>query len=335
MIMTPMSEIQLPDAVSWGGALVLSDLGVIQADGPDAATFLHGQLSQDMVGQGANDARLAAYCSVKGRMMATALTLRPQAERFWLLTHREVLPTWLKRLSMFVMRAKAALTDASASVQVLGLLGPAASSLTATLSPGSLTTAPYPAQAHAGGWLVRLPNVQGVARAMWVGPVSEAQAMLSTLPAATAAQWAWLDVLSGVAQVQPATADQFVPQMANYELVGGINFKKGCYPGQEVVARSQYRGTLKRRAFVAHAPGPVAPGTEVFSADDPGQPAGMVINAAPIPNAPSIDGQAPHSLLIELKLAARESKLTVGTEAGLPLTLGELPYDLINDADAV
>jgi len=329
MIMKPMSSFQLPDATSWGGALLLSDLGVIEAQGADAATFLHGQLSQDVLGQSADQARLAAYCSVKGRMMASATVLRPEPERFWLLTDSKVLPGWLKRLSMFVMRAKAKLSDVSGAIQVLGLLGSTVHALMpdtaapAATDPGTANTV----GSHHGGLLVRLPDVQGVARALWVGPSDDAQNLLGTLPQATAEQWAWLDVLSGVPRVEAATIDQFVPQMVNFELVGGVNFKKGCYPGQEVVARSQYRGTLKRRAFVAHAAGPIAAGAEVFSANDPGQPAGMVINAAAMP------GGTGWSALIELKLAARESALTATSDGNVALTLAELPYPLLTDGD--
>ena len=77
--------------------------------------------------------------------------------------------------------------------------------------------------------------------------------------------------------------EAFVPQMLNYESVGGVNFKKGCYPGQEIVARSQFRGTLKRRAYVAHTAGTPAVGQEVFHASDAGQPCGLVAAAAPNP----------------------------------------------------
>ncbi len=329
-----MSSIQLPDPSSWGGALLLSNLGVIEAQGADAATFLHGQLSQDVTGQTATQARQAAYCSAKGRMLASATVLRPEPERFWLLADREVLPGWLKRLSMFGLRAKAKLTDASDAVQVIGLLGGTAEKLLAGLDapaatdPGTAQTV----QSRDGALWVRLPDVMGLARGVWVGPADAAQALLATLPLADSAQWHWLDVLSGVPRVQAPTVDQFVPQMVNFELIGGVNFKKGCYPGQEIVARSQYRGTLKRRAFVAHASGPVAVGAEVFSADDPGQPAGMVINAAPMPGS-SAQNVGSWSALIELKLAARDASLSVSGPEGAQLTLGALPYALPSDAD--
>jgi folate-binding protein YgfZ len=132
--------------------------------------------------------------------------------------------------------------------------------------------------------------------------------------------------MSGIPRVQQATVDQFVPQMINYELIGGVNFQKGCYPGQEVVARSQYRGTTKRRAFIVHADQALTPGQELFSEADPGQPAGVVINAAIIP------GAAPcSSALVELKLAARGTALRAGSAEGVPVQLGALPYSLPTD----
>ncbi|WP_290866742.1 folate-binding protein [Aquabacterium sp.] len=323
-----MSQIQLPEAKSWGGALLVSDLGVLQAQGADAATFLHGQLSQDTKGQAATEGRLAAYCSAKGRMLASMVTLRPEPETFWLLTDRQVLPGLLKRLQMFVLRAKAVLSDASATLNVVGLVGEVAQGWLGEAAGSE----PWQARAHAGGQVLRLPDVQGVARWVWVGPASEAATVTGALPALPEAAWRWLDVMSGVPRIEATTVDQFVPQMVNFELIGGVNFKKGCYPGQEVVARSQYRGTTKRRAFVVHAAQALQPGQEVFSAADPAQPAGLVINTAPMPTAsPSaglpVDG-GPSSALIELKLAAVGSALFAGSADGVALTLGSLPYDL-------
>ncbi len=315
-----MSDIHLPDPRNWGGVTRVSDLGVLLAEGADAASFLHGQFSQDMNGQAADQARLAAYCSAKGRMLASLLTLRPTPETFWLLTERDVLPGLLKRLSMFVLRAKAKLSDASPQLTVLGLVGQAAAGWLGAEAP----TSTWAVQAHGGGHVVRLPDVLGAARWLWVGPQAQADAVTAALPSLADGAWDWLDVMSGVPRIDARTVDQFVPQMVNFEVIGGVNFQKGCYPGQEVVARSQYRGTTKRRAFLVHAQAPLTSGMEVFSADDPGQPAGMVISAAAIPGGP--DGAC--SALAELKLAAVNQPLKAGSADGAALTLGELPYAL-------
>ncbi len=317
-----MSEIHLPDPTSWSGALQVSDLGVIQAQGDEAAAFLHGQLSQDVNSQTASQARLAAYCSAKGRMLGSLLNLRPQPDLLWLLADRDTVPALVKRLSMFVLRAKAKLTDASDSVSVLGVVG-----ATAGAELGAAPeAAAWSVQALPDGQLLRLPDVLGVPRWLWVGDAAAAQASLAKVPALPTEQWQWLDVMSGIPRVQQATVDQFVPQMINYELIGGVNFQKGCYPGQEVVARSQYRGTTKRRAFIVHADQPLMPGQELFSEADPGQPAGVVINVAPIP------GAAPRSsALVELKLAARGTALRAGSAEGPAVQLGSLPYSLPSD----
>jgi folate-binding protein YgfZ len=135
------------------------------------------------------------------------------------------------------------------------------------------------------------------------------------------AAWRWLEVHSGVARITAATSEQFVPQMVNLELVGGVNFKKGCYPGQEVVARSQYRGTLKRRAQLFAGATGARPGQEVFHSGDPSQPAGLVANAAG------------DTALVEVKLAALEDgTLHLGAADGPVLRRLALPYEMPADA---
>ena len=128
-------------------------------------------------------------------------------------------------------------------------------------------------------------------------------------------------------RIVAATAEQFVPQMINFEVVGGVNFQKGCYPGQEVVARSQYRGTIKRRAFVLTCDAAAQPGQEVFHDADPEQPAGMVVNAASLDSA--------HLALVEIKLAASESgRLHLGSASGPALQRVTQPYALPLEAAA-
>lgn len=311
---------------SWQGALPLSDLALIRAEGPDAAAFLHGQLSQDVLHLGPNEARMAAYCSAKGRMQASALMIRPTDEQVWLLTDAGIQPGWLKRLKMFVLRSKVQLSDGGHALQTWGLAGQVA-----LQALGAAGQAPvWSSQPHAGGQLVRLPDVQQVPRWLWVGSPDET-AWLSALPSLAPASWSCLEVLSGIARITEPTFDQFVPQMVNFELVGGVNFQKGCYPGQEVVARSQYRGTVKRRAFLAEVDGPARAAQEVFAAADPGQPAGMVILAAPMPGA----AQNAHVALLELKLAAATEQVHLGAPDGPALRFLPLPYDMPSpDSDA-
>ncbi len=320
-----MQTFNFPDATTFNGAVVMSHWGVVQAEGADAASFLHGQLSQDVSSLTPTEARLAAFCSVKGRMLANFLILRPQAESCWLLTDAQVLPGVLKRLSMFVMRAKARLSDASAAVSVIGLTGASAQAWLDDALPDQA----WQVRAHGanGAQVVRLPDVLGAPRCVWIGPAEQASAVLATLPALPLASWQWREVMSGVVRIEPPTSDQFVPQMVNFEVVGGVNFKKGCYPGQEIVARSQYRGTLKRRMFLMHGSVPMQAGQEVFSATDPSQPAGLVANAAAIPGADGLPSAA-YSALVELKWQVLEGGWHLGAADGPALMVGTLPYSV-------
>ena len=319
-----MDKITLPHTPTWSGVVALPHLTCLRADGPDAATFLHGQLSQDIEGLGEADARLAAYCSAKGRMLGDALVLRPSPEHILLVLSADVAPAVLKRLSMFVLRAKAKLSAAGPDVVLMGLLGDTATHALAGAAPHDGAVVPHGGPgAHA--WVVRLPTVQGVARALWLGPAAQAPTA-SHGDALPHEAWRWLEVASGVPRIEQATVDQFVPQMVNFELVGGVNFKKGCYPGQEIVARSQYRGTIKRRLYLLHSAAQAQPGQEIFAAADPGQPAGMVVNAAAVPGVAGAS-----SLLAELKMQHVEGALHLGAPDGPALQVGELPYAVVQD----
>jgi tRNA-modifying protein YgfZ len=291
------------------GATRLTDWALIRASGPDARSFLHSQLTQDVEHLQPGHARLAGWCSAKGRLLATFVLWRDGADDVLLACSADLLPVVLKRLSMFVLRAKCKLGDATAALPLWGLAGGAAAQ-----ALGDAAAAPVGSvQAIGGAFLVRLPDVQGP-RWLWAGEA------LPAMPTLDAASWRGLEAASGVARIMAATVEQFVPQMVNLEQVGGVHFKKGCYPGQEVVARSQFRGTLKRRAQVLLSPVALAPGQEVFSSADPGQPAGMVVNAGSLPGLGEV-------ALAELKLAALEGgTLHAGSAGGPLLTLGALPY---------
>ncbi|WP_281915411.1 YgfZ/GcvT domain-containing protein [Caldimonas thermodepolymerans] len=296
------------------GAVQLTHWGVIAVDGADAASFLHGQLTQDFSLLGADEARLAGYCSPKGRLLASFVGWKESSERVLLACSADLLAPTLKRLSMFVLRAKAKLSDASAEVRLWGLAGDAATGWLADAAP----TRAWGKAAAYGGTAVRLPDAHGSARYLWAAPADRTP----DLPALDAAIWRWLEVESAVARICAATVDQFVPQMVNLEAVGGVNFKKGCYPGQEVVARSQYRGTLKRRGYLLACPAEAVAGQEVFHSGDPGQPCGMVVDAAAAP-------EGGWSVFAELKIAATESgTLHLGSPQGPALTLRVLPYAL-------
>jgi len=305
--------------------LRLDDWGLIRAHGDEAAKFLHGQLTQDVVLQTAAQARLAGYCSAKGRLLATMLVLKPAADELLLALPAELLPATLKRLSMFVLRAKCKLSDASATQAagwaVYGLAGASAQAWLGDAAPAERWgAASLPLADGRQAWVARLPDAaEGDLLTARYALLQPADAPAPDLPALPRADWDWLQAASGHAWVTGPTVEQFVPQMLNLELLGGVNFQKGCYPGQEVVARSQYRGSVKRRTFLFEVDGPAQVGQEIFQAADPEQPAGLVASVA------QREGRS--LLLAETKLAALEAgDLHLGSAGGPALRPHPLPY---------
>ena len=233
-----------------------------------------------------------------------------------LICSKDLLAATMKRLSMFVMRAKAVLTDASAEFAVYGLLGNKDSN-----SPATIST-PWSKTDVGSVSVVGLYPAQGVARQMWVGPST---ALPPQGDAIDLDAWLLSEVQSGVATLSTPIFEALVPQMLNFESVGGVNFKKGCYPGQEVVARSQFRGTLKRRAFILTCSHAMAAGDLIYSSLDTEQECGLVVQAAKDANGL---WWAIGSMQIQ---AANEGQLTLASPSGATLTLHPLPYPLLED----
>ncbi|MCQ0030822.1 CAF17-like 4Fe-4S cluster assembly/insertion protein YgfZ [Burkholderia glumae] len=312
------------EAVQTRGAYMpLPQLGLIEVAGDDAATFLHSQLTNDIEQLDAAGVKLAGYCSPKGRLLASFLAWRT-ANGVQLLLSAELQPAVQKRLSMFVLRAKAKLSDAGAEWVALGLAGDVREALSGrfdALPDGVHTKLDGPA-----GTLIRLPDAAGRPRYLWIARRAHAEAHAAELDAKLArvspAVWNWLEIRAAEPRITQPVVEQFVPQMVNYDVIGAINFRKGCYPGQEIVARSQYRGTIKRRTALAHVAGDTAEvraGVELFHSADPGQPCGLVVNAAAAPGG-GVD------LLAEVKLAAQEGgSVHLGSADGAPLAFLPLP----------
>jgi tRNA-modifying protein YgfZ len=311
--MTTASPMPLPH-----GVCRLTEWGVIRAQGPEAAKFLHGQLTQDFSLLGLTEARLTAFCSAKGRMLASFIGFKRSHEEILLVCSRDILPAALKRLTMFVLRAQVRLSDATEAYGLWGVAGGGDQSLPEKVWSKA-------GEADGAQW-VRLYPAQGVSRALCVVPVSaEGAAPAPAGDVLDGGAWAWLEVMSGVAPLTQPLVEAFVPQMLNYESVGGVNFKKGCYPGQEVVARSQFRGTLKRRAYIVEAPAALAVGQEVFHDSDPEQPCGLVAAAAANP-------AGGWNAIVSMQTRAAEGgQISAGSADGQNLTLLPLPYPLLDD----
>jgi folate-binding protein YgfZ len=249
-------------------------------------------------------------------MLASFVGVKLAADEIVLACSHDLLAPTLKRLSMFVLRAKAKLSDASAEFTLCGVAG---TSLQALAPEAAL---PWSARTLGRATLVELYPAAEQRRALWLAPADEPRPAGPELPLAA---WQWGEIASGVAMLSSPVTEAFVPQMLNYESVGGVNFKKGCYPGQEVVARSQFRGAIKRRAFVAHADAALAAGQEVFHPEDAEQPVGLVVQAAPAP-------EGGWGAIVSLQLtAAGAADLRAGSASGPILTLQPVPYPLLAD----
>lgn len=310
-------------AVAQGNVLVdLSDLSLIRARGADTQNFLNGQLSNDVRQLTATHSQLTSWCSPKGRMLAI-FRLFKRGDDMLLQLPSSLLETTLKRLKMFVLRAKVTLDSADADLVCFGVSGPDADKLlrdTAGFAPGATDGS----ETRDEITMIKLAGPHP--RFEIIAPMDAAAKLWNGLKATAMpvgpSAWAWLDIMAGIPSVYPETSEAFVPQMANLEIVGGVNFKKGCYPGQEIVARMQYLGKLKQRMYRAHVDSDALPqpGDAVFAPDFPGQSAGTVVAAQPAPD----NG---FDLLTVIQVTSAEAgELHLGSETGPLLSLHTLPY---------
>lgn len=309
------------------GFCQLSKLSVIAARGVDAKNFLHQQLTQAVTDLDEQTVRLGGLCSPQGRLLATMNYCCYQDE-IRLITSADIATSLLKRLSMFVLRAKVQLQCIDDDYATLGLIG-SQLELAAVL-PDLANHFPKENQSilYREGQLLRLADIANVCRLIWIVP----KILLDTLQQQLSQQlqyvdqnvWNLLEVYAGIPSITLLTQDKFVPQMINFEIVGGVNFKKGCYPGQEVVARSQYRGKIKRRLQMAYVHSHALPGTDLFHSADPEQPCGMVVNVASVTSDK-------YCVLAEVKLAALhhpDGAIYIQQQPAATLEFLPLPYAL-------
>jgi hypothetical protein len=298
----------------------LSQLGVIAFRGEDTATFLQGQLTNDVRSLHADAAQWNGYCSPKGRLLGNFLMWR-QSEDYCLQLSGDILPAVQKRLSMFILRAKVQGRDASDERVRLVVAGKQALAAVSA-AMGAVPEAAMRSMTSDAGQVIRVGDDKFVlsvaperAAAVW-------QALCQSATPVGAPVWDWLRLNAGIPMIVAATQEQFVPQMVNLEVIGGVSFQKGCYPGQEIVARSQYLGKLKRRMFLAHVDAEAAPGDNLYSADLAGQATGTVVNAALAPSG-GFD-----VLAVAQVESANTQTLHLKAVDGAALSLKPLPYAL-------
>jgi len=261
-------------------------------------------------------------------LLAT-LRMWKTADSIMLMLPRDILPAVQKRLQMFVLRAKAKLSDVTEQHVILGLSGETTIKALATWFP-VVPPALYAKTESEAGTLIRVDDAFGAPRHLWITDANTAQqawpVLTKAVPPAGAAAWKRAEIHAGIPQITQLTQEQFVPQMVNFDIIGGVNFKKGCYPGQEIVARTHYLGKVKRRMLLASTDAnELKPGAEIFSNAEPDQPCGMIVNAAR-------NGRGGMDCLVEIKTAlANEGSVHAGSVDGPLLHFQPLPY-LLPDA---
>ena len=325
----------------------LQDWSCISVIGVDAVDFLQNQLTNSVksianapaasIALPHQQNRFAGYCSAKGRLMASFWIMRQDTPvsaeitesqpAFYLFISKDLAPTLAKRLSMFVLRSKVKVLDLTESIDMFGFATESnvnSEAFTKLTAISGVLTAELPAvninQVQTKRYLLAVPKTQSATAIEVIGTMGQ-------IDGAASQAWNWLEIQSAIPRITQATIEQFVPQMINMESLKGIDFQKGCYPGQEVVARSQYRGTIKRRLQVAHLNHRevILPGAEIFHSEDPSQPCGMVVLAAPHPLVGDrVDVQ------VECKLEALQTgSVHLGSATGPALSFSPLPYPLI------
>jgi len=310
-----------PTAV--GNVLVdLSNVSLIRARGVDAANFLNAQLSNDALSLSSSHSHLAAWCNAKGRMIVIVRVFRRQ-EDFYLRLPSTLVEKTLTGLKKFILRAKVALENTDSEMIGIGVSG-------STIEPSLQSQLGFlPAKVddcETRGDVTAIRLAGPYPRFELFAPTSQAMELWNRLKSIAApsgpSAWAWLDIMAGIPSVHPETSEAFVPQMANLEIVGGVNFKKGCYPGQEIVARMQYLGRLKQRMYRAHLDGntPPVPGDDLYAPDFPNQSAGTVVAAQPAPDQG-------YDLLVIVQISSAEAgEIHHGSAAGPLISLKSLPY---------
>ena len=296
----------------------LSHNAVLAISGDDAGVFLHGQLTNDVQQLAPGAAQWNGWCSAKGRLLAVFLLVRT-ASGYLAMLPGEIAPAIAKRLRMFVLRSKVKIDEAGYAA--LGLAGRDAAAIAARhfgAAPGFMRSVE-----RDGAVCVALDETRFVVLASGVQAAALRESLAREATPAGAEAWDWTSIRAGIPSVVAATQEEFVPQMANLDLVGGVSFKKGCYPGQEIVARTQYRGILKKRMARAHVDGPPPrPGESVVSPIFGEQSAGVVVSSAPAP-----EGGA--DLLVVAQLEALASgDLALASNPQTRLHLLDLPYPI-------
>lgn len=303
----------------------LSHQGLISVDGEEAADFLQGQLTNDIRDVSLQHSQLSAYCTHKGRMLAN-FRLFKRGDSFYIRLPQTLLESTLKRISMFVLMSKVSLKDSSNSLVGIGVSGPKADSQLGELI-SELPAAVDDITQVNGYTIIKVPGT--IPRYEIYGDLESMKTLWGQLDVNAALVgapcWENLDILAGIPTIYPETSEAFVPQMTNMQVINGVNFQKGCYTGQEVVARMQYLGKLKRRMFRinVNTDEPVKPGDSLYNKESTsGQGPGQIVSAQP-------DSESGYSALAVINISDAEGGcLQLHDENGPAIKVLELPYSI-------
>ncbi len=300
----------------------LSHLGLLEISGEDAVTFLQGQVTNDVKKLDGSVSQYAGYCSPKGRLLALFLAFA-HADHLHLQMPRSILEPIMKRLKMFVMRSKVVITDKSTDILCFGIAGPNAErALTALFN-----TAPQaPQQLITLDDATLLLLAGDSVRYQVFTHTENAERLWNTLSANSTkvgkSVWDYLEIQAGIPEIVPATQEAFVPQMVNLDALDGINFKKGCYTGQEIVARTHYLGKVKRRTQIVHINTEEMPQAgDTIQLVGHEEAIGQIVRAAKSPNG-GVDA------LVEIRLENLELTDEFPVWKGKKLEFKALPYAL-------
>ncbi|MBE7526738.1 MAG: folate-binding protein YgfZ [Burkholderiales bacterium] len=317
---------ELTQAESGPLLIDLSHLGLIRFSGEDAQDFLQGQLSCDIRAITPEKASYGGYCTPKGRLLCSFLIWQDASDHSYLMQlPAELVESIAKRLRMFMLRSKVLIQDNSGHFIRIGIAGQNAQAwLQETLPDAPITAAPMTVTSIPDGQIIchsanrfEILTIPAQAPSLW-------EQLSKQVRCAGAPIWDWLEIGEGIPVIFKATQEQFIPQMINLDSIDGVNFRKGCYPGQEIVARTQYLGKVKRRMYRAHLDTDshmeVSAGDSLFSADTGDQACGMIVNAAPSP-AGGVD-----VLAVIQTSSAETGPVHWKTPDGLQLAIQPLPY---------
>lgn len=275
----------------------LPQLAVIHVGGDDAQSFLHGQLTSDVNHLAPGAVQHAAWCTPKGRILATMLVAHVTAG-YLLVVADDLVERITKRLAMFVLRAKVRIERHADRDALLGVHG--ADALRALQAAGlPEPTADLTAAAGDMGTVIRLATGRYLVLASHAALPAAWTSLASVAGAVGRNAWDWLELQTGIPRVGAATSEEFVPQMLGFEQIGGVSFHKGCYPGQEIVARTQYLGKVKRHLYRAGGPGALVAGTSIHSPANPDTACGTVAMSALGP-----DGEREALVVVQENFAA-------------------------------